>query len=136
MLYVSDLGIAYQLNALVAKYGADALNLHLFQNNYTPSDSSVIGDFTEATFDGYAAETLSGWTSASVTAHVATSNATPIAFVKTGSVTSNNIYGYYVTNSANTVMYWAERDGAAPIVMNANGDTYTVTVRDTQQSLV
>ena len=134
-LYVSDLGIAYQLAALIAKYGADNLLLHLYQNNYTPTDSSVIGSFTEATFDGYASQTIATWSTPSVTAHVASSAAAPNVFTKSAGSTPNSIYGYYVTDSANTVMYWAERDPDAPIPMTSTGNTYTVTVRDTQQSL-
>jgi hypothetical protein len=135
-LIVSDQGIAYQLNALIAKYGADALLLHLFQNDYTPTDSTaILSNLTEADYDGYAAATISGWASASVTSHVASSAATPIVFTKSAGATPNTIYGYYITDSASTVLYWVERDPAAPVNMTIAGNTYTVTVRDTQQSL-
>jgi hypothetical protein len=33
---------------------ANANEVHLFQNNITPTENSVVGDFTEATFTSYA----------------------------------------------------------------------------------
>lgn len=39
--------------------GGKNLTLKLYTNNYTPLDTSVAGDFTEASGGGYAAKTLS-----------------------------------------------------------------------------
>lgn len=35
--------------------------LHLFDNDFTPTPDSVIGDFTEATFAGYVASSAIAW---------------------------------------------------------------------------
>lgn len=133
-LVVSDAGISYQLAALIAQYNADVLRIHLFQNNITPTKSNVLGDFTEATFDGYAAINIGTWSAPAVSGHVASSSPPQVTFSKTAGVTTNNIYGYYVTDAANSVLYWSERDPNGPVPMAVNGDQYRVLLQDTQES--
>lgn len=120
-----DDGIRVALDNVTAGELATA-KLRLYSNNLTPTNAQVIGDFTEATFTGYAAVTLSGWTAASVAAHVASSTANPVTFTLTAGTQS--IYGWYITNAAGTVLYAAGRDAAAPVAMSLTVNNYQVTV--------
>ncbi len=104
-------------------------------SNTTPTTATVLGDLTECDFAGYAAVNVTGWTAPSVAAHVATMTAAPKTFTRSSTGASQNIYGYYVTDSGSTVLYWAERDGNAPIVVTNLGDSYTVTPAMTEQDL-
>lgn len=114
------------LAALVATDGLlDDVEIHLYQNNYTPGPASVLGDFTEATFDGYAASDAVVWgtpfTDLLDNAVVAGGSK---QFTSTGATTPNVVYGYYVTDAAGTGYKYAERfdnpvniDGAAQAVV-------------------
>lgn len=92
-----------QLAALQDIYktgGSEALTIHLYQNDFTPSPGMVIGDLTEADFDGYASFAMNpiigpylnpaGQPEIQNASH----NWTP-----TGSTTPNTIYGYYTTQT-------------------------------------
>lgn len=108
--------------------------LHLFKNNYTPIAGSLLADFTEADFTGYASVTLAGWTTPVIISGKSSTSANPVTFT-TGTVgTGNTIYGYYVTDSTNTKLLFAERDANAPIAMNVTGYQYKVTVNFTEKS--
>lgn len=84
------------------------LKLKLFSNNYTPGETSVVGSFTEVTGGGYVAKTLSvgNWTITSGDPSTAAYPAQTFSF--TGAIGgSGNVYGYYITNVAGTVLYAA-----------------------------
>lgn len=59
-------GETRMLSLLVNKAGTNLANLtlRLFKNDFTPTETSVVGDLTEATFTGYAAISLASgdWT--------------------------------------------------------------------------
>lgn len=61
---VMDDGLLQDLDGWV--YANPGMKMHLYVNNYTPLPSSVLGDFTEAAWPGYAAQTLSVWSAASI----------------------------------------------------------------------
>src|SRR5437867_6622616 len=67
-LLVPDVGERKFLNVAINGVANEDLTLKLYKNNYTPVEGSVAGDFTEATFTGYAAVTLArgSWTVATV----------------------------------------------------------------------
>ncbi len=132
-VYIPDDGIKLALQELVASGGIwDGCKLRLFVNNITPSDASVIGDFTEAAagFPGYAAITLSAatWGAVTVTAHVAQSfyGSTP-TFTRSSTGTPQNVYGWYVTDAGNTKVYAAARFSAAPLTVTNTGDNIQIT---------
>jgi len=86
--------------------GGDDLTLKLYTNNYTPLDTSVAGDFTEASGGGYAAATLTmgSWT-------VATGNDPSDAvyaeqtWTFTGALTASaTIYGYFIVDDDGTLI--------------------------------
>lgn len=108
-------------------------NLRLFKNNHTPAVTDTNGNYTEANFSGYAAFALSTWNAAFVNADgKGEIDATPHSFVHNGGATANTIYGAYVTDDGDNVVY-AERF-SAPISMSANGDTIPYTARLTAVS--
>lgn len=100
---------------------------HLYQNNYTPTDSSVLSDFVEANFTGYAAQTVAAtaWNNATTDASGNTcATAADLVWTNTGT-TSQTIYGYYVTDTGGTILEWCERF-ANPRTLNPN-DKLTLT---------
>jgi hypothetical protein len=112
----------------------NTLTLRLFQNDYTPVDGSVIGNFTEATFDGYASQSLSDFAAAYLNAsNKAEVDASLYIFLMTGAVTPNTIYGYYVTIGGTQVVY-AERNPAGGQAMTGAGQIYPVYPRFTLAS--
>ena len=127
-LVLTDLGAdeilkTYFNNARPA--GGNNLTLRLFCNDVTPAQTGT--SYTEATGGGYAAKTLTNgsWT-------VATANDPSDAvyaeqtFTFTGALTTNTtVYGYYVTDADNTVL-WAETLTAAFTPAN-NGDNIKIT---------
>jgi hypothetical protein len=99
----------------------------LYTNNVTPTTSTVIGDFTEATFTGYSsvAGSTVTWSTPALSGHIAQTNGTNIIFNNTSGA-GVTVYGVYVTNAAGTKLYFAERDPAAPVTIPAGGSyTYT-----------
>lgn len=124
-LNVPDVGENVALEAFVNKTAPQNLQLRLFQNNITPSDTDTTATYTEATFTGYAAIALTGasWNAA------AAGNITYSAqqtFTSSG-VVSNSIYGYYVTQVTSTILCWSERDASAPFVVANVGDAIKLT---------
>jgi hypothetical protein len=106
------------------------LSLRLFKNNITPASTDVLADYTESTFTGYAAVTL---TSGSWTVTAATSGAPATAtqtsattFTCTGT-TSELTYGYYLLQTAGTGLMWAERFSDGPYTIANNGDKVILT---------
>lgn len=101
--------------------------LRLFTGATTPGNTSVIGDFTEATFSGYPSggTTLSYGTPATVS-NTGTMTATQIDFTHNGGATANTVTGYYIVNTGTTKLIKAERFDNA-ITMANNGDKISIT---------
>lgn len=102
------LGLAY-LQALVDALTDGEVEVHLFVGATVPTPATVLGDYVEADFDGYAPIDLvpttpavnpEGWAQMDVpTAH----------FVATGGTTPNTVTGYYLTDNTNTIYLGGER---------------------------
>lgn len=124
-LNVPDVGENKILEAVVNKTAPENLVLRLYQNNITPSDADTAATYTEATFTGYSAITLTGanWNAAS--AGSITFNAQQ-TFTCSGA-SSNSIYGYYVTQVTSGVLIWSERDVSAPFSITTSGDAVKLT---------
>lgn len=109
---------------------AEGLDLKIFQNNYTPIESSATVDFTEATFTGYASIQLSaanwGYTQGDPT--VALYNAAQ-TFTSTAGSQNQSCYGYYIERRTTGDVMWAERFTDGPYVIVNNGDSFSVTPR-------
>jgi hypothetical protein len=98
---ITNKGLELTLDAALANMGD--LTLKLFTNDLTISATSVVGDFTEATFVGYSAKTLTAasWGDAATTSGVATAAYATQTFTAGGSET---IRGWWIQDaSANLI---------------------------------
>lgn len=125
------------LEHLVNKTAPENLILRLFQNNVTLADTVTSASFTEATFTGYSAITLTGasWGAAS------SGNPSTIAyaqqtFTSSAGSQSQTIYGYYLQQTTSGKVLFAEKFTGTPPVIQNNGDTIkvtpTITLKDDQ----
>jgi len=122
MIMTSDVMALAVLNAYFTT-GQD-LKLHLYTNNYAPTDVSTVSSFTEAAGGGYAAITLTGANfTNSIVGGIAQAAYATQTFTFTGPLTDNaGVYGYYVTDSTNTYLLWAEQN------LDGNDDPYAIPV--------
>lgn len=90
----------------------------LYQNNYTPIQSSTGSDFTIANFTGYSQQTFTRteWTTPATVSDQAFSQSTENPFTWTCGATGNTIYGYLIRSSATGKVLWAELF-ATPVVL-------------------
>lgn len=85
------------------------MTIKLFQNDMTPSPGSVLGDFTVATFTGYATSGAIVWAGP-----VNADDGTPelvgqrLIFTATDGAVTNTIYGYYALDAGGGLLF-AER---------------------------
>lgn len=126
-LVVPDVGEVLMLKRALNHTAADNVKVHLFVNDVTPSDDTVLGDLTECTADGYAAEVLTG-TSFTIATNTGTTTAeyAQITFELTGTAT---VYGYYVTDNAGTGLLWVERFADAPHNFPSGGGNESITIK-------
>lgn len=119
MLVVPDTASISNLNALIAAAAPlDGAKVHLFKNDVVPARGMVLALFTEADFTGYAASSAVVWSAAAIDA---SGQPTTMGGGKTFTVgavptVTNSIFGVFVTNTAGTVLLYAERF-AAPVGM-------------------
>lgn len=104
------------------RLGTPEYVFRLFTSDVTPSAGSVLTDFTEAAFAGYAgvAGTTITWPTPTLAGHVAQVTGSNISF-SNASASPQTVYGIFVTNAAGTRLYFAERDPLAPVVIPVNG---------------
>lgn len=101
--------------------------VHLYQNNYTPTAGDSTINYTEATYDAYAAQPTAAWTLSAPVSGDERITSPPLTFLDGGAVTPNLIYGYYVTGGANLIM--AERFAGGPYNFNALGVGIRLTIQ-------
>jgi len=117
---VPDVGERALLDQLLDAAGYE---VHLYQNDYTPVDATVIGDLDEADYSGYAEQIATGWTAAVTTPlGRAISFADEMNFAHDGGGTDNTIYGYYVLAPTGSLA-WVERF-LGPITMADASDAF------------
>lgn len=121
-------GDAYNLSLSQFLAGASSvpLYLRLYSNNHTPVLGETPSNFTECSGSGYAAIALvqGNWTITD-TAGVVSCTYPQQTFTITGSLT---IYGYYVTDSAKTKVYWAEKFAGGPITFGSGGGAFLLSL--------
>ena len=124
-LNVPDVGENVILEAVVNKTPPQDLVLKLFINNITPSDTDDASDYTEAGFPGYADIGLTGadWNAAS---GGSISCAAAKSFTCSGTST-DDVYGYYITQVTSGILMWSERASSAPIAVRVSGDEVRLT---------
>lgn len=85
--------------------------LHLFKNDYTPDDDSVLVDFTESTFTGYATVPIlrAEMGAPAIDTNVAyTTRDTAPEFTCSGG-SPENAYGWYLTSDDDDTVIFAQR---------------------------
>lgn len=106
------------------------LSLRLYVNDYTPTATSVATDFTEASYNGYAAQAVGDWGNPTKISDDEYQIALP---QKTFTVSSDGgtdeVYGYYFTDASDNV-YSAGRDVNAPTRMNIEGDEFPIEITE------
>lgn len=114
------------LEALVNKTAPQNLVLKLYSSNTTPSDTDTHTTYTEATFAGYSAITLTGanWNAASAGSISYNAQQT---FTRSTTGAVENIYGYYVVQATSGTLVYSERDANAPFAVTNSGDAIKIT---------
>jgi len=130
-LVLTNNGEGDALAAIVGKAAAENLVLHLYTNDVTPGETDTTASYTEATFTGYAAITLTAanW----VVTEGAPSDATypQQTFTSSADQAPQSVYGYYLTRVTSGRLAWAERFPSGPYVIANNGDNVKVTPKFT-----
>lgn len=122
-----DTGENLSLETIVNKTAPQNLVLRLYSNNITPSDTDTAATYTEATFPGYTAITLTGanWNAAASGSIAYNAQQT---FTRSSTGALENIYGYYITQVVSGILLYSERDpGAPPTAIVASGDNIKIT---------
>jgi len=108
-------------NAFATTLAAGSYSALLFTSNTTPAEGDVLGDYTEATFDGYAPINLTG---ASVTAARITWDGLTWTF--TGTDPGQTVYGVCVYTGSTLI--WVKRFDSPVTVSEASPNVnYTPT---------
>ena len=124
-LVAPDEGEILLLQYIVNMTAATDPVLHLYNNTDLTVDEAVtIGDITEASATGYAAITLTGgsWTTTQ-SVGVTTAEYSEQTFAFT---TGASLYGYYVTDTSNNLL-WLEEFSGAPFTLPSGGGTIAIT---------
>lgn len=124
------------LNA--ALRSSDPVKVRLAKNNPTLSPATVLGDFTEADFSGYAAQNATPLSAPVVLpGGKVMSQSLLLTFSHNGGPTGNTISVYYATleTGAGSKLLWADKVGSAPKVMHNVGDKieFSLEVLETQE---
>lgn len=127
MFTTTDLGEVLLLKYMLNHTPADDVKLHLYKNNLTPSESDTLNNYTESAATGYSVIPLPGssWTFATA-GGTSTASFPQQTFTYT---TSESVYGYYITNAAETTLIWAERFTGAPFTIPSGGGTVDLDIR-------
>ena len=129
-LVVPNAGELIILQYMVNKTDPGDLILHLYSNDQSLVEATVLANLTENTEAGYAEATLAGadWSTALVSTNTATASHTEKTFTFTAGAT---VYGYYVTDNSKATLLWAERFSGAPFVLPSGGGTIAITPKVT-----
>ncbi len=137
--FITDDGIKASLNSKTGKSPEPigAGKLRLYKVATLPSNASLFADFTEADFPGYAAVQLvaATWPLATVANHIASSTYPTVTFTRNASGAGQNIYGWYITDGANTKLYACGQFTSGPFVIQNQGDAVGVAPTITDKSL-
>jgi len=125
-----DAGEALLLSYMLNKTPPANVRLHLFTSPTTaPTESILLSDITEAADASYVAPALAGasWT-ITTTSGVTTASYPEVTFTFAG---AQSVFGYYVTDGANTTVLWIERFSGAPFTLPSGGGTIAITPKIT-----
>ena len=119
--------LTYGLN----KSAAENVVLRLYQSNTTPAETDTAVTYTEATWTGYAAITLTGASWAVAEGAPSEASYAQQTFTSSAGAQNQNNYGYYMTRLTSGRIAWAERFPSGPYTIIDNGDNIKVTPKFT-----
>lgn len=108
--------------------------LKLYKNNVTSGltqvqkDALTEANFTEATFTGYAAASLTGGSWTTTAGNPCTGTYAVQTFTSSADQTAQPIYGYYVIRASDSKLEWFE-DFSAPVTVQFINEFIKVTPR-------
>jgi hypothetical protein len=108
---------------------------HLYTNNVVPDKSTTLGVLTEATWAGYAVITVTAaaFTLSGITGHIGSLLAAPISFTNTSGM-SQTAYGYYVTDTADSILFAVALFDSPPVtILNGGVQLATPIIGDFSQ---
>ncbi len=118
-------------NVLLLRYmpnftEATDVEMHFYNNNYTPTDTESVTNYPENVATNYSGIRLTGaaWTVASGTTSGGTATYAQQSFNFSA---ADTIYGYFVTSQQKQVLLWAERFVGGPFQLPSSGGTIAVT---------
>jgi hypothetical protein len=102
------------------------VEMHLYTNNYTPTETDTLANYTESVASNYTGVRLVGtaWTVASGASAGATATYAQHSFNFSA---ADTIYGYFVTSQQKQVLLWSERFTGGPFQLPSSGGTIAVT---------
>ncbi len=124
-LLVPNTGEAEMLKRILNMTVTDPdIVVRLYTNNYTPIETTVIGDLTDATATGYGPITATpgSW---SISGDPTEASHTEIEFIFTDG--EPTVYGYFITNTADDTLLWAEEFVDGPYTIPAGGGSIFIT---------
>lgn len=99
--------------------------LHLSTTNFTPNQNTVLADFTEATFTGYAASSAVTWGAAHLEPNGnAVSVGSAKTFTQTGTTITEIVYSWYLVTALGAYLLGGAFD--TPLNFNQVGAGVTV----------
>lgn len=106
-----------------------ANKVKLYQSNTIPTPATPIGDYTEATYSGYALEAIT-WSAPTLADDGSVEVLGVVGeFRPTSSAVQNSIYGLLLVDTTGAILYAAARFDAPPLPMNSTLDAIIVTLR-------
>ena len=125
-----DAGLTEEVSAIETEINSVGWTVHLYTNAHTPATTDVLGDYTEATFGGYASQPFYPPVDGGVVANHVDITSNPLSFAATGAGLPQTVIGYYITDSGGTILKAAE-EFPSPITFTNAGDTLAGTVIET-----
>jgi len=118
--------ISTELNAVRTRWNSGS-TIHLYTNNFTPVATMTIGSFTEASYTGYAAQSLNAqWQAVVKIKDGEYQMSTPVlTWNAPSSGAPQTVYGYWIDDGTNVL---AADLFAAPITQSAGGPGFQLTV--------
>jgi len=124
-LLVPNVGEEEMLKRIIGDVSGGDVTLHLYGDNITPTETDTVSSYTELTGgNGYSKKVLDGtWTISGDP----TGASYPEYEFSFNSGTGETVYGYFVTDSTDTVLLWAERFSDAPYTIPTGGGSIFIT---------
>jgi len=130
-LLVPDAGEVKLLEMLLKDTVVYELNLHLYINDKTPTETDILTNYTEMNSQGYAAMAINraGWTIATDAGSTIASHSQK-EFLFNGTGGDTTVHGYYITimDGETRKLLWAEKF-PYPQVIRSSGDSIKIVPR-------